>query len=307
MVTEEQINQFGDPDFAGGAPRQICATGSASPARPPGNFRFPIVVYHSIDDYGTSLSVNPSVFTKQIEWLANRGYQTVSLQDIAERVATHQPIPKRTLALTFDDAMPSVLAVAAPILREYGMFGTTFVVTGQVGQKPEWYRLAPKYQEQRLLDRQELESLRGLGWEIQPHTHDHPVLTHLPLQVQLDQITRSRDCIRAWFGTAAGVLAYPFGQFNADTLTAMQQAEMAIGLSLQFSTKVSSSAMFEWPRIGSAWFKDSKIRQHLALAGFLETYVKIRNRIKGDRTRHFGNPTSETTRGLGPESSSPHS
>jgi len=261
-------------------------------------FRLPIIVYHSIDDYGTSLSVSPTLFQKQVRFLAEHGWKTLHLRTVLKLLDKRQSIPRKSVVLTFDDAFPTVLEQAQPIMNQYGMTGTTFVVTSQVGLKPEWFRLDRRYKERALLDRDELDRLADSGWEVLPHTHDHPVLTHLPLAKQITQISTSRERIQEWYGTDASILAYPFGQFNSETQQAMREVGMSVGLSLRFSVRISTATMFDWPRIGSAWFKDSEFRQHLGLAGLLELYVKLKQRIKGDRSRHFQNPSPETTRGL---------
>jgi len=244
------------------------------------------------------MSVQPNLFQKQIRFLAEHGWSSISLTQVANLLREDKKIPKKSVVLTFDDAMTSVLEYAVPILQKYNMTGTTFVVTGQIGQNPQWYRLHQRYRAEPLLSRKGLDCLAKHGWELHPHTHEHPVLSHLPLEVQAEQIAKSRDCIRSWFGTEGDVLAYPFGQWNEDTKKAMQMAEMSIGLTLRFSAQVSTEDYYTWPRIGSAWFKKSKIRQQLALAGILESYVKLRQKIKGDRSQFFLNPSEETTRGL---------
>lgn len=262
--------------------------------------KIPIIVYHSIDDYGTALSTGIKTFRNQIRLLSQHGFQTITFERLISDLNSATALPARTVILTFDDGMPSLVQQAEPILSEFGMVGTVFVVTGQVGQTPEWFRLHERYRQEPLLDRGGLEHLKDRGWEMQPHTHNHPVLTHISGDAQAEQIGRSRDLVQEWFGTAGDVLAYPFGQFNADSRDAMASCGMVIGVTLRFSVFGRTDEPFAWPRIGSAWFKSSSARQRLALAGWLEWYVKARNLVKPDRSRHFQQPSEETRRGLPP-------
>ena len=65
------------------------------------------------------------------------------------------------IVLTFDDALPSHLENAAPILRKHGLHGTFFVTTSSrtwLGRAAEWRRLA------------------GEGNEVGGHTVTHPCL-----------------------------------------------------------------------------------------------------------------------------------
>ena len=260
--------------------------------------RLPILAYHSIDEFGTSISVSPESFRRQMQWFADRGWSTLGLADAAQRLRTGASIPPRSFVLTFDDGMPSLLGEAAPVLAEHGFAATTFVVTGLVGCKPDWYRMPGPYRATSLLDRGGLEKLAAMGWELHPHTHDHPVLSHLSLDLQSEQIGRSRSLVREWFGQDAGVLAYPFGQLNDDTKIAMRQCGMSAGLTLTFGSRHSPADPYAWARIGSAWFKGSNLRQHLAVTGWLERYVALRTLVKKGRSQHFQTPTTETTRGL---------
>lgn len=260
--------------------------------------RIPILAYHSIDEFGTSISVSPEVFRRQMQWFDDHGWSTLGLAEAADRLKIGAPIPPRSFVLTFDDGMPSLLSEAAPVLAQHGFAAATFVVTGLVGRKPDWYRMPGPYRTTALLDRAGLEELASMGWELHPHTHDHPVLPHLPLDVQAEQIGRSRSLIREWFGQDGGVLAYPFGQLNEDTKTAMKHCDMVAGVTLSFGSRPDPTDPYAWPRIGSAWFKSSDVRQRLAVTGWLERYVALRSLVKKGRARHFQTPTTETTRGL---------
>lgn len=260
--------------------------------------RLPILAYHSIDEFGTSISVAPEVFRRQMQWFADHGWSTLGLADAARRLKTGASIPPRTFVLTFDDGMPSLLSEAAPVLAEHGFAAATFVATGLVGRTPDWYRMPGPYRAIPLLDRAGLEKLASRGWELHPHTHDHPVLPHLPAEVQAEQIGRSRSLVREWFGHDGGVLAYPFGQLNGDTKAAMKQCDMVAGLTLSFGSQHDPADPYAWPRIGSAWFKSSDLRQRLAVTGWLERYVALRSLVKKGRSQHFQTPTPETTRGL---------
>ena len=260
--------------------------------------RLPILAYHSIDEFGTSISVSPEVFRRQMRWFADHGWTTLGLADAVNRLRTGALIPPRSFVLTFDDGLPSLLSEAAPVLREYGFAAATFVVTGLVGCKPDWYRMPGPYRSSSLLDRGGLEKLAAMGWELHPHTHDHPVLPHLPFDLQADQIGRSRALIREWFGQDGGVLAYPFGQINDNTKTAMRQCDMSAGLTLTFGSRHDPADPYAWPRIGSAWLRASNLRQRLAVTGWLERYIALRSLVKKGRQRHFQTQTTETTRGL---------
>jgi len=260
--------------------------------------KLPIITYHSIDNLGTRISTPIKWFERQMAWLAEHGWRSIRLGEAAQVLRENGSFPSKSVVLTFDDGMLSVRDTADAILQNYGLNGTIFIVTNQVGRKPEWYRLPVEYQGTPLLGIDDLARLSAGGWEIQPHTHDHPVLPHLSLSQQIEQIEVSRAHVMEWFGGEGDVLAYPFGQFNDQTVEAMKSCGMSGGVSLRFSASIDIQNPFDWPRLGSAWFKDSMLRLRLSVGGHFERYVRLKQRIKGDRSRHFIQPTDETRRYL---------
>jgi peptidoglycan/xylan/chitin deacetylase (PgdA/CDA1 family) len=117
------------------------------------------------------------------------------------------PGPDR-FTVSFDDAHASVLALAAPLLRELGVPATLFVPTGWIGAGPRW------------LDEDDLRALRDLGWELGTHTVTHPRMSvrlfgedETAHATRLrDEQARARDRLAAILGHAPRLFAYPYGE-----------------------------------------------------------------------------------------------
>jgi peptidoglycan/xylan/chitin deacetylase (PgdA/CDA1 family) len=104
-----------------------------------------VLVYHRIGDPGLDpwhLTVDSETFARQMEVLA-RDWSPVSLDELVEGLAGRR-LPKRAVAVTFDDGYADNLEVAAPILLEYGIPATLFVAASLVdaGRPPWWDELA---------------------------------------------------------------------------------------------------------------------------------------------------------------------
>ena len=103
-------------------------------------------------------------FEKQMQYLHENGYRTITLKELGDWQAGRIELPRRTVAITFDDADRSVYERAWPILERYGFTATLFVVTSKVGQ--EWEGVSSLYW-------QELRELNDSGvFDIESHTHD---------------------------------------------------------------------------------------------------------------------------------------
>jgi len=93
----------------------------------------PILLYHriSIDRYGADTESIPlDTFAKQMRYLHEHGYSTLSLEEV-ERFVRHEGARRRAVCITFDDGWRSQL-LAVPILREHD-FKAAFLVFPERG------------------------------------------------------------------------------------------------------------------------------------------------------------------------------
>ena len=105
---------------------------------------FQILTYHRVNDDRDPFfaAVPTAVFERHMAWVA-RTYVTLPLETLLERMRRGR-LPRRALAITFDDGYRDNLTHAAPILARYGLPATIFVATGFIGtaEVPWFDRLA---------------------------------------------------------------------------------------------------------------------------------------------------------------------
>src|SRR5260221_3090993 len=70
----------------------------------------PVLMYHYIrvnpdpnDKVGFNLSVTPWDFSAQLDWLAQHGYHSITLDDLGANLFYHIKLPPKPVVLTFDD------------------------------------------------------------------------------------------------------------------------------------------------------------------------------------------------------------
>ena len=61
-------------------------------------------------------------------WLRDRGYATLSMAQLEGYVKNKINLPARAVVITFDDGLKSVSRYAYPVLKQYGMKATAFIV-----------------------------------------------------------------------------------------------------------------------------------------------------------------------------------
>ena len=104
--------------------------------------RIAVLKYHSIQDnreevdesIGGGLVVPTAVFRKQMEIIA-RKFNVVSMDDVIDFLKDGKRLPRRPVAITFDDGYADNFAIAAPILDDLGLPATFYITVGSAGKK----------------------------------------------------------------------------------------------------------------------------------------------------------------------------
>jgi peptidoglycan/xylan/chitin deacetylase (PgdA/CDA1 family) len=183
-----------------------------------------ILGYHSIDEYGTPLSVSPRRFEEQMTALAQNGAAALSMAQVAEHLASGRPFPPRAVAVTFDDGFASVVTVAAPILSGLGLTATVYVITGMIGCATDWTFGGRKLPSLPLLTWPQLASLNGAGIEIGAHGVSHRDLTLCPRVETAEELQIARTSLESRLGVAVHSLAYPHGAYDPGIVQAARDA-----------------------------------------------------------------------------------
>ena len=174
----------------------------------------PVLMYHSISATSTAafrpFTVAPEVFAAHLRYLAEAGYATITISELAALRRSGRLPAKPTVALTFDDGFRDFVSQAAPLLAEAGYRSTLFVPTGFVGATSRW--LVAEGEERRdLLSWSELAGLGDIGVECGAHSHSHPQLDLLNRRAAAREIALSKALLEDHLQVEISSFAYPFG------------------------------------------------------------------------------------------------
>jgi peptidoglycan/xylan/chitin deacetylase (PgdA/CDA1 family) len=236
--------------------------------------RTEILGYHGVSERSEhdlhNLLVAPPAFRAQIELLLEAGFEFVTVESLAPEVHTGAVAPGR-IALSFDDGMEDNHRVVLPILREYGIPATFYVVTGLLGQPNPFLGGSA-----RMMTVEELREAAGHGVEIGAHTVTHPDLSTLSYEACLREMTESRERLEALLGRAPMTFAYPFCRYGPDAIAAARDA----GFSVAVTCKPGSWTPYELGRsmISSL---DSLGRIALKLTGIFEPIATRHRALMG--------------------------
>ena len=165
----------------------------------------PVLMYHETSDdlWGiSSLFVSPDNLRQQLQYLQENGYEPIFFSDL-----THIEDYEKPVLITCDDGYIGNYTYLYPLLKEFNMKATIFVITGMVGE--EHYMSADQIRE--LSD-------SGLV-DIQSHTLHHYQLATISAEEQAYEMSQSRLELARITGKVPYVLAYPNGSNDSNTRT----------------------------------------------------------------------------------------
>jgi peptidoglycan/xylan/chitin deacetylase (PgdA/CDA1 family) len=170
--------------------------------------RVPILTYHYIraynnpnDQLGIGLSVSPTEFKAQMDWLKTAGGHPVTLAQVMAAINGGPALPSHPVVLTFDDGYADFATAAAPVLVADGFVGTDFVVSGFMGR--------PRY-----MSEAQVQQVSAEGMVIGAHTETHVELTAVSLATAWEQISGSKKALEQLLGEPILDFAYPYWAYN---------------------------------------------------------------------------------------------
>jgi peptidoglycan/xylan/chitin deacetylase (PgdA/CDA1 family) len=184
-----------------------------------------ILAYHGVstpvpEEDPDNLHVAPERFRGQVDVLLEAGFEFLTVAELAQR-AGGRPPPPGLAALSFDDGMEDNHTVLLPILRQYGIPATVYVVTGLIGERNPW--MAPS-SDARMMTVEELRALADSGIELGAHSVTHPDLSLLDRAACLREMVDSRRELERLTGAQVTTFAYPFCRYGDAAVEAAAEA-----------------------------------------------------------------------------------
>ncbi len=221
----------------------------------------PIMMYHHIavppenaDAIRIGLSVTPSSFAAQLDYLGRHGYQTITLSRYVEWTNATRlgqptaPLPANPIVLTFDDGYDDIYTNAIPLLEQHGMVGTFFIISGKVG----W---------QGYLTWPQLQAMSAAGMDIESHSVSHINLDSLD-PARLDyELQEAKSQLETHIGKPVMIICYPAGHYNWAVEQAAQRAGYVAATTTRYGWSYPTSPLLELPRV--------RVAGGEALAGFV--------------------------------------
>lgn len=178
-----------------------------------------ILTYHTISDAKLKIAITPAEFEKQLKSLVQKGYTFVALSQIVEWQKGGAALPRRAVAITFDDGYADFESNALPVLEKFKAPATMFVMSDTEASRPKIGNELP------LLSRESIARLQAhplltFGF----HGKTHANVAKIESAALREEMARPDDM---------RFFAYPGGSYSHE---AMRVAE-ALGYEAAFSIK----------------------------------------------------------------------
>ena len=237
---------------------------------------FGILVYHRVAPLQPncarpSFNVPPDCFREQITGLRRQGFTLLALQDVLKRTAENEPVPPRTVVITFDDGFESVYEFAWPTLRDLNVPATIFLNTGYLNRQTPfpfdawghaYTDTVPPVCYRPLTDAQCKEMAASGLIELGAHTHTHADFRgrvgefRRDMQICLDQFQELFQITRPTF-------AFPFGKPNMgfahkSSVEVVREFGLPCSLTTEAVSARTSDSPFSWGRFHAYEWDNSR-------------------------------------------------
>lgn len=222
-------------------PKSSAPSGTGVPLT---EFDIPIIVYHHIrpqqgwakTTWSWKMTVSPETFERHMQWLEDKGYTTMTLDELTAAIHGQAPMPAKPVVITFDDNNLSQYDVAAPIMDAKGQKGVFFLIA-------KYLDSATMVNRERALD------LQSRGHQIASHTMTHRALPGLNDEETRWELEESKRIFEELTGKNVKDVSYPGTAHNQrvrDTAKAVGY-ETATIMDPRYVTETDD--WMKWPRI----------------------------------------------------------
>ncbi len=220
--------------------------------------KVPILMYHYIstppadaDKYRTDLSVAPDAFREQMAYLADNGFETVDFYDLSLAITDKRSLPEKPVIITLDDGYRDNFENAFPILQEFGLSATFFIITQPIDDGSEIY-----------LSWKMVEEMADAGMRIEPHSKTHADLSIAEKEYIIYEVLGSQETIAAHTGQTPRFFCYPGGSYDETTIEVVSELNFWGALTTAGGKWHGYDDRYEWSRL--------RMRNTTALAEFAD-------------------------------------
>jgi len=177
----------------------------------------PILMYHSISYDSDKLSVSPKIFFKQLKYLNNNGYKSISFKEL------NKDNLKKKFIITFDDGYEDIYKNALPILKKFNFSATCFFVSNLIGKYNSWDENKKNFFKKKLMNIEQIGKWITEGMDVGSHTKNHYNLTRINSLEKQSEILDPINFFKKNFCINVNSFSYPYGKYDLESLNIVKE------------------------------------------------------------------------------------
>lgn len=231
--------------------------------------KVPMIIYHSVDESGSCISIKPSDFESHMKLLKESGYRTITMSEMVSLYKNGASPPSNSVVLTFDDGYRNNYELLFPILKKLGYTATIFLTTDYLNGQCTWDK-EPDIPDLPLMSWEMVKEMHEYGIDFQPHTATHPHLPTLSDKEIREEVRTSIKAIEDNLGKKCVLFCYPYGEFDHRAVKILKE-ESVIAAAAEYPGKEDDYAM---RRVGSGYLT-TPMAFKAALKGRFSYYINM--------------------------------
>jgi peptidoglycan/xylan/chitin deacetylase (PgdA/CDA1 family) len=206
-----------------------------------------ILLYHHVSNNTPKVtSVSPDTFRQHMQYLADN-HKVLPLQQVIVALQNKQPLPDKTVVITFDDGYKNIYENAHPILKEFAFPYTIFVnppLIGKVDHQLNWQQVKQM-------------AVENASFANHGKQHNHMLSKDADespqnwLNRSMQDIEYAEKMLQQNIGYSLKYFAYPYGEFDKQ-LKKQLSAQGYIGFAQHSGAIASYSDFSALPRFPAA-------------------------------------------------------
>ncbi len=243
-------------------------------------------MYHSLDDGGSPISVAPSIFALQMQTLQQRGVNVISLGQLVDGLTNGEPLPDRSVVLTFDDGFENVYQLAFPILQQYGFPATVFLVAGYCGKTNHWPSQPSGIPRLPIMTWEQIQEMDRAGIEFGAHTHNHPRLDRVSGSELKLEVVNAKSVLEDHLGHQVDHFSYPYGRSDGVSAELVSRTYRG-ACTTKMGTVSAKSNPLALPRVDAYYVRQPQIFKTLSTPA-LSAYLALRRPLRSAASMLLG-------------------
>jgi len=249
----------------------------------------PVLMYHHILPQSSFITSSVDEFREQMSFLAHNGWTTLTSDEFYRYKKGEFTPPKKSVLITFDDGWRDNYIYAYPILKEFGLKATLFLITEWIEKaseckenfEPMKHKDAKKEVSQHpakvILNWDEIETMKDV-FDFHSHTYTHRD-NCFDTVTWKEEFEKSRRMIQKRLGFDDLHLCWPRGIYDETLIKEAQKEGFEILYTVQRGINKPDGKMDEIKRIavkkGAKWLKKTLFIFSNDMLGSL--YARIKN------------------------------